>query len=107
MESNKVIETIGLMKYFYDPVKFQVIKGIDLSIDHGDFVSIEGRSGCGKSTLLYLLSTMDTDYEGQLLIHNELVTGQPDKNLARIRNEKIGFVFQFHYLLPEYNVLVT
>jgi lipoprotein-releasing system ATP-binding protein len=45
MESNKVIETIGLMKYFYDPVKFQVIKGIDLSIDHGDFVSIEGRSG--------------------------------------------------------------
>jgi lipoprotein-releasing system ATP-binding protein len=65
MESNKVIETIGLMKYFYDPVKFQVM-GIDLSIDHGDFVSIEGRSGCGKSTLLYLLSTMDTDYEGTI-----------------------------------------
>jgi lipoprotein-releasing system ATP-binding protein len=105
MESNKVIETIGLIKYFYNPVKFQVIKDIDLSIDHGEFVSIEGRSGSGKSTLLYLLSTMDTDYEGQLLIHNELVTGQPDKNLAKIRNEKIGFVFQFHYLLPEYNVL--
>jgi lipoprotein-releasing system ATP-binding protein len=93
------------MKYFYDPVKFQVIKGIDLSIDHGDFFH-RGRSGCGKSTLLYLLSTMDTDYEGQLLIHNELV-GQPDKNLARIRNEKIGFVFQFHYLLPEYNANVN
>jgi lipoprotein-releasing system ATP-binding protein len=105
MESNKVIETIGLIKYFYNPVKFQVIKDIDLSIDHGEFVSIEGRSGSGKSTLLYLLSTMDTDYEGQLLIHNEIVTGQPDKNLAKIRNEKIGFVFQFHYLLPEYNVL--
>lgn len=104
-ENNKVIETIGLSKYFYDPVKYQVIKGIDLSIDHGEFVSIEGKSGSGKSTLLYLLSTMDTDYEGQLFIHNELVTGQADAKLAKIRNEKIGFVFQFHYLLYEYNVL--
>lgn len=105
MENNIVIETVGLTKYFYDPVKFQVIKEIDLSIDHGEFVSIVGRSGSGKSTLLYLLSTMDTDYEGQLFIHNELVTGQMDAKLAKIRNEKIGFVFQFHYLLMEYNVL--
>lgn len=105
MENNKVIETIGLSKYFYNPVKFQVIKEVDLSIDHREFVSIVGRSGSGKSTLLYLLSTMDTDYEGQLLIHNELVTGQSDMDLARIRNEKIGFVFQFHYLLSEYHVL--
>lgn len=105
MDNNKVIETIGLTKYFYDPVKFQVIKEIDLSIDHGEFVSIVGRSGSGKSTLLYLLSTMDTDYEGELYIHNELVTGQMDAELSKIRNEKIGFVFQFHYLLMEYNVL--
>lgn len=105
MENNKVIESVGLTKYFYDPVKFQVIKEIDLSIDHGEFVSIVGKSGSGKSTLLYLLSTMDTDYEGQLFIHNELVTGQIDSKLAKIRNEKIGFVFQFHYLLMEYNVL--
>jgi lipoprotein-releasing system ATP-binding protein len=105
MENNKVIETIGLTKYFYDPIKFQVIKNIDLSIEHGEFVSIEGKSGSGKSTLLYLLSTMDTDYEGQLFIHNELVTGKTDAYLAGIRNEKIGFVFQFHYLLTEYNVL--
>ncbi|HEY4619103.1 MAG TPA: ABC transporter ATP-binding protein [Flavobacterium sp.] len=105
MENNKVIETVGLTKYFYDPVKFQVIKEINLSIDHGEFVSIVGKSGSGKSTLLYLLSTMDTDYEGQLFIHNELVTGQIDSKLAKIRNEKIGFVFQFHYLLMEYNVL--
>jgi lipoprotein-releasing system ATP-binding protein len=105
MDNNKVIETIGLTKYFYDPIKFQVIKDIDLSIDHGEFVSIVGKSGSGKSTLLYLLSTMDTDYEGQLYIHNELVTGQMDSQLAKIRNEKIGFVFQFHYLLSEYDVL--
>ena len=103
--SNKVIETKGLTKYFYDPIKFQVLKEIDMSINHGEFVSIVGKSGCGKSTLLYLLSTMDTDYEGELYIHEELITGKSDKELAIIRNEKIGFVFQFHYLLSEYNVL--
>lgn len=103
--SNKVLETKGLTKYFYDPIKFQVLKAIDMSIDHGEFVSIVGKSGCGKSTLLYLLSTMDTDYEGELFIHEELVTGKSDTALAQLRNEKIGFVFQFHYLLSEYNVL--
>ncbi|WP_396146455.1 ABC transporter ATP-binding protein [Flavobacterium sp.] len=102
---SKVLETKGLTKYFYDPVKFQVLKGIDMTINHGEFVSIVGKSGCGKSTLLYLLSTMDTDYEGQLFINEELITGKSDKELAAIRNEKIGFVFQFHYLLSEYNVL--
>jgi lipoprotein-releasing system ATP-binding protein len=105
MENNKVLETIGLNKYFYDPAKFQVLSEISMSIDHGEFVSIIGKSGCGKSTLLYLLSTLDTDYDGKLLISNELITGKSDKELALIRNEKIGFVFQFHYLLAEYNVL--
>ena len=66
---NKVLQTIGLSKYFYDPVKFQVLKEIDMSINHGEFVSIVGKSGCGKSTLLYLLSTMDTDYDGQLFVN--------------------------------------
>ena len=102
---NKVIETIGLTKYFFDPVKFQVLKEINMSINHGEFVSIMGKSGCGKSTLLYLLSTMDTDYDGQLFIHEKLITGKKDKELAQIRSENIGFVFQFHYLLSEYNVL--
>jgi lipoprotein-releasing system ATP-binding protein len=103
--SDKVIETKKLTKYFYDPVKFQVLKEIDLSINHGEFVSIVGKSGCGKSTLLYLLSTMDTDYEGQLFIDEELITNKSDNELAVLRNEKIGFVFQFHYLLSEYSVL--
>lgn len=103
--SNIVLETKGLTKYFYDPVKFKVLNEISMSINHGEFVSIVGKSGCGKSTLLYLLSTMDTDYEGELYIHEELVTGKTDAVLAKIRNEKIGFVFQFHYLLSEYNVL--
>ncbi|RAR70662.1 ABC transporter ATP-binding protein [Flavobacterium aciduliphilum] len=102
---SKVLETKKLSKFFYDPVKFQVLKEIDMSISSGEFVSIVGKSGCGKSTLLYLLSTMDTDYEGELFINDELVTGKTDKEFASIRNEKIGFVFQFHYLLTEYNVL--
>lgn len=102
---SKVLETKGLTKYFYDPVKFQVLKSIDLSINHGEFVSIVGKSGCGKSTLLYLLSTMDTDYEGEILMNEKLITGKSDRELAVIRNESIGFVFQFHYLLSEYNVL--
>lgn len=102
---NKVIETKKLTKFFYDPIKFEVLKAIDLTINHGEFVSIIGKSGCGKSTLLYLLSTMDTDYEGDIWLDNKLVTKLSDSELAKIRNEKIGFVFQFHYLLPEYNVL--
>ena len=105
MENSAILQTVGLSKYFYDPVKFKVLKEIDLSINHGEFVSIVGKSGCGKSTLLYLLSTMDTDYQGQIFIDNELMTSKTDRELAIIRNEKIGFVFQFHYLLAEYSVL--
>jgi lipoprotein-releasing system ATP-binding protein len=64
-----------------------------------------GKSGCGKSTLLYILSTMDTDYEGSLYIDGDLITGKKEGELAKIRNEKIGFVFQFHYLLNEFDVI--
>ncbi|HKX86906.1 MAG TPA: ABC transporter ATP-binding protein [Flavobacterium sp.] len=103
--SNIVLETKGLTKYFYDPVQFKVLKEIDMRIEHGEFVSIVGKSGCGKSTLLYLLSTMDTAYDGEIFMDEELITGKTDKELAQIRNENIGFVFQFHYLLSEYNVL--
>lgn len=103
--SNIVLETKDLKKYFYDPVKIQVLKSVSMKVNHGEFVSIVGKSGCGKSTLLYLLSTMDTDYEGQLFVDDQLITGKSDQELAQIRNEKIGFVFQFHYLLPEYDAL--
>jgi lipoprotein-releasing system ATP-binding protein len=64
-----------------------------------------GKSGCGKSTLLYVLSTMDTDYEGTLEMNGEILTGKTQNELARFRNEHIGFVFQFHYLLPEFSSL--
>jgi len=103
--SDKVIEAINISKSFHDPITVKVLKDVNFSIDKGDFVSIMGKSGCGKSTLLYILSTMDTQYEGELLLDNVLMTGKKDANLARVRNEKIGFVFQFHYLLSEFSVL--
>ncbi len=84
---------------------FHVLKDIDLAVNRGEFVSIMGKSGCGKSTLLYVLSTMDTDYEGELYLNNSLITGNTQKQLAHIRNKNIGFVFQFHYLLAEFTVL--
>ncbi len=103
--SNKVIETVNISKSFYDPITVKILKDVNFSIDKGDFVSIMGKSGCGKSTLLYILSTMDTQYEGQLFLDNVSMNGKKDAELARVRNEKIGFVFQFHYLLNEFSVL--
>lgn len=100
-----VLETQAIQKYFYSPQKFQVLKDINLQIQQGEFVSISGKSGCGKSTLLYVLSTMDSDFEGELFIDGIEMKGKTEKQLAAVRNEKIGFVFQFHYLLPEFSVL--
>jgi lipoprotein-releasing system ATP-binding protein len=100
-----VLKTHKVTKYFYDPEKFQVLKGIDLSVNKGEFLSLVGKSGCGKSTLMYVLSTMDTDYEGDIEIAGERVTGRDQNALAAFRNAHIGFVFQFHYLLPEFSAL--
>ncbi len=103
--SDIILEARHINKNFHDPVTVKVLDDINFIITKGEFVSVVGKSGCGKSTLLYILSTMDTDYEGDLLINNDLVTDKREKQLARIRNEKIGFVFQFHYLLNEFSVL--
>lgn len=100
-----ILETKQLSKYFYDPVEFQALKNIDLVIPKGQFAAIMGSSGSGKSTLLYVLSTLDTQYKGKLLLEGEDLSIKSKNELAEIRNEKIGFVFQFHYLLPEFTVL--
>lgn len=100
-----ILEAKHINKFFHKPVDFQVLKDISFEVKEGEFVSIMGKSGCGKSTLLYILSTMDTDYDGELYLGEELITGQSRDALSRIRNEKIGFVFQFHYLLAEFTVL--
>jgi lipoprotein-releasing system ATP-binding protein len=100
-----VLETRDINKYFKKPVLFHVLKDINFQIKKGEFASIMGKSGCGKSTLLYILSTMDTDYEGELYLNNTLITGQDRAHLSYLRNKHIGFVFQFHYLLSEFSVL--
>ena len=100
-----VLEARNINKYFIKPVRFQVLNDISFNINQGEFISIMGKSGCGKSTLLYILSTMDTDYEGELYLNNQLITDQSSNHLSYIRNKHIGFVFQFHYLLSEFSVL--
>lgn len=100
-----VLRTTGIGKYFYEPEKFKVLEGISLEVKRGEFLSLIGKSGCGKSTLMYVLSTMDTDYEGELEIAGERLTGKDQNFLSAFRNKHIGFIFQFHYLLPEFTAL--
>ena len=100
-----VLETKNINKHFHKPKDFHVLKDISFRINKGEFASIMGKSGSGKSTLLYILSTMDTDYTGELYLNDELVTGKSHQQLSTLRNKHIGFVFQFHYLLSEFSVL--
>lgn len=100
-----ILRTVDIQKSFVDPVEVEILKNINIGVQKGEFVSIMGKSGCGKSTLLYILSTMDTNYKGQLFLGNQLLTGLSGNELAVVRNKHIGFVFQFHYLLPEFSVL--
>ena len=105
MKNKTVLSVQNLTKYFHEPQTFQVLKNISFEVQRGEFLAMVGKSGSGKSTLLYVLSTMDTDYEGQLMINEHELTGQSQNQLAAFRNAHIGFVFQFHYLLPEFSAL--
>ncbi len=100
-----ILSIKNITKYFHDPETIQILKGVSFDMKAGEFVSIMGKSGCGKSTLLYILSTMDTDYEGEIYLKCNKINGLSSDELAVVRNEHIGFVFQFHYLLPEFSVL--
>ncbi len=97
-----MIHAAGLFKK-YDSL--QVLKGIDLEIKRGEIVSIVGASGAGKSTLLHILGTLDTADQGKLTIDGIEVSSLRDKKIAQFRNQKIGFVFQAHHLLPEFTAL--
>lgn len=97
-----MIKARGITKQFGD---LQVLKGIDLEIHQGEVVSIVGPSGAGKTTLLQILGTLDKPNAGEVIINNTSISKLSEKELSRFRNTNIGFVFQFHQLLPEFNAV--
>lgn len=97
-----MIKASGITKSF---ASLQVLKGIDLEIKKGEIVSIVGASGAGKSTLLQIIGTLDRADKGNIHINNRLIQDLSDRQLSEFRNKEIGFVFQFHHLLPEFTAL--
>jgi lipoprotein-releasing system ATP-binding protein len=97
--------TLNKLFIFVRKSKIGIININFISVNKGEFVSLIGKSGSGKSTLRYLLSTLDTVYNGNIIISDSRVTGKTQNELAIFRNQNIGFVFQFHFLLPEFTVL--
>ena len=97
-----MLRATGIQKSYGD---LQVLKNIDLTISRGEIVAIVGASGAGKSTLLHILGTLDTPDAGNVRINDTDIFTQSNKNLASFRNQHIGFVFQFHNLLPEFSAL--
>jgi lipoprotein-releasing system ATP-binding protein len=97
-----MIEIKGIRKSFGT---LEVLKGVDLSVEKGEILSIIGKSGAGKTTLLQIIGTLDKADSGTVVINGVDVSGLSDKELAEFRNKHIGFIFQFHQLLPEFNAL--
>ncbi|QWK13384.1 MAG: ABC transporter ATP-binding protein [Aquificota bacterium] len=83
----------------------EILKGIDIEIKKGEFVAIIGASGSGKSSMLYIMGLLDRPTEGEVFFEEERIDFSEEEKISKIRNQKIGFVFQFHYLLPEFSLL--
>lgn len=100
-----VMELRKINKVYGDKIKTQVLFDLDLNIEEGSFNSIIGQSGSGKSTLLNILGTLDRPTSGEIVINGVKTSVMKANELARLRNETLGFIFQFHYLLPEFTAL--
>ncbi|OAQ39675.1 lipoprotein ABC transporter ATP-binding protein [Pedobacter psychrophilus] len=97
-----MLKAINITKNYGD---LQILKGVDLSINKGEIVSIVGASGAGKSTLLHIIGTLDKQDKGEIIINDIDISSLSSKNLSNFRNVNIGFIFQFHHLLPEFTAL--
>ena len=102
---DSIIELTNINKIYGKRVKTQVLNNINLSIDEGSFNSIIGESGSGKTSLLNIIGMLDTPTSGQVQLEGKRIDKMSRRSLASIRNKEIGFVFQFHYLLPEFNAI--
>lgn len=104
--SDHIIEASGVKKIFHkDDVVIEVLKGVDLTADPGSFITIMGPSGAGKSTLLHILGTLDKPTEGTVLLEGQDIMKFTEDEQSRVRNERIGFIFQFYHLLQDFNVI--
>ena len=102
MQNNNIIQLHGITKSF-GPL--QVLRGIDLQVNRGEVMAIVGPSGAGKTTLLQIMGTLDRPDHGEVIIDGENVSRLSANKIAHFRNKNIGFVFQFHQLLPEFTAI--
>lgn len=103
---NNLLRALNIHKSFHSgDEEIIVLQGIDIDVNKGDFISITGPSGSGKSTLLHILGGLQHPDKGEVILDGKLLYSHPDRELAKIRNERIGFIFQFHYLLSDFTVL--
>jgi len=106
MEKDAVVELRGITKkYFYPQGEVEVLKGIDLKVEKGEKIAVVGPSGVGKTTLLNIIGTLDYPTSGEIYLFGEKLDYKNDVALTKLRKEKIGFIFQLHYLMPEFTVL--
>ncbi len=105
MSDKYIIQVKNLTKIFGDGVEIKALDGVDLDIERGEFLAIIGPSGSGKSTLLNQIGILDTPTSGTVLLNGVDVTEMSDKERSRTRNKELGFIFQYHHLLPDFNAL--
>ncbi len=102
---SNIIQVRGLTKIYMNGVEVLALDNVDLDIKKGEFLSIIGPSGSGKSTLLHMIGILDTPTSGSITIDGKVVTEMSDKERSKVRNEVLGFIFQYHHLMPDFNAL--